>query len=125
MRSLILRVPLIMLWGDGLTVCPWLVLIRWEVSKATRQHLIPHELCHVAQMRRDGWLRFWWRYLTKQSEKLAYEVEAYSESIANGMHPTIAYYLLSKYYKFDEDGSQLTEVQAKELIDNLEVKHDN
>lgn len=122
MKPLILRTPLIMMWGDGLTVCPWLILIRWEVSETNRKHLIPHELCHVAQMRRDGWLRFWWRYTTKQSEKLAYEVEAYSVSIAHGMYPPEATRMLSKYYTFDDDGTQLTSEQALELLE--EKQHD-
>ncbi len=35
-------------------------------------------------MRRDGLLRFWWRYATSRRHRLAYEVEAYRVSMAHG-----------------------------------------
>lgn len=117
-KTLVLRVPLIMLWGDGLTICPWLVLIRWEMSEAQRKHLIPHELVHVEQMRRDGWFRFYWRYLTDQKERLAYEVAAYKVSVANGMYIYEAARALSKYYIYTDDGTPLTMEHAKQLLES-------
>jgi hypothetical protein len=121
MTTLVLRVPLIMMFGDGLTLCPWLVLIRWEVSAFQRKHLIPHELCHVAQMRRDGVFKFWWRYMTSQKERLAYEVAAYKVSVEKGLYIGEAARMLTKYYITNADGSLLTIEQATQL---LEVTND-
>ena len=39
--------------------------------------LIAHEQCHHAQQRRDGYLRWCWRYITDRSARLDYEIEAY------------------------------------------------
>lgn len=39
--------------------------------------LIAHERVHQEQMRRDGTLTFWWRYITDKRARLDYEVEAY------------------------------------------------
>ena len=118
MKPLILRVPLIMMFGDGLTVCPWLILIRWEMSATQRKHLIPHELTHVAQMRRDGWWTFMRRYLTDQKERLAYEVAAYKVSVANGMYIYEAARALSKYYIYTDDGTPLSMEHAKQLLES-------
>lgn len=115
MNPIILRMPLVMLFGDGLTVCPWLVLIRWEVPDGIRKHLVPHELCHVAQQRADGWLRFWWRYITDQKAKLVYELEAYRVSIANGMPLSEAARVLATY-RIKINGVQLTPDQASFLL---------
>lgn len=46
-------------------------------SQRTNKALIAHEQCHQSQQGRDGWLRFWWRYLTNKAWRLSYEVEAY------------------------------------------------
>jgi hypothetical protein len=71
-------------------------------------------------MRRDGWLRFVWRYMTSQRHKLVYEREAYKVSVAHGMYIAEAARALSRHYRFDDDGSQLTIEQATQL---LEVKN--
>jgi hypothetical protein len=121
MKTLVLRVPLIMMFGDGITICPWLVLIRWEVRESQRKHLIPHELCHVEQMRRDGWFTFMRRYLTNQKERLAYEVAAYKVSVANGMYIYEAARALTKYYIYTDDGTPLTLEHAKQLLEVTNV----
>jgi hypothetical protein len=108
-----------MMFGDGLTVCPWLVLIRWEVRESQRRHLIPHELCHVEQMRRDGWFTFMRRYLTDQKERLAYEVAAYKVSVAHGLYIGEAARMLTKYYITNADGSRLTIEQATQLLEKV------
>lgn len=115
--TLVVRVPLIMMFGDGLCLCPWLVLIRWEVSEANRKHLIPHELRHVEQQRVDGWWRFWWSYLTDQRAKLAYEVQAYKVSIASGLSLWVAADVLANEYRFKFGGKQLTHAQAQMLLE--------
>lgn len=62
-------------WGSA--PFPWLLIIA--KSHKDNAALIAHEQCHQAQQRRDGVLRFWWRYLTSTSWRLAYEVEAYKK----------------------------------------------
>jgi hypothetical protein len=67
-------------------------------------------------MRCDGWLRFWWSYVTNQSIRLAYETCAYKVSIANGLPLEEAARMLTKYYILNADGSPLSLDQAKVLL---------
>jgi hypothetical protein len=82
--------------------------------KAQFKHSIAlhkHEETHQMQMRRDGLLKFWARYLFCPSCRLAYEVEAYKVSIEYGTPLNVcAIYLSSMYYL------NLTVEQAEELL---------
>jgi hypothetical protein len=71
-------------FAAGLTVCQRLVLVH----PAARHDagLLAHEMVHVEQMRRDGTLRFLWRYLTSRRHRLGYEVEAYWVSVRHAPH---------------------------------------
>jgi hypothetical protein len=72
----------LLLWASGMTVTPRLIVLRPECRGDAG--LLAHEQVHAAQMRRDGLLRFWWRYGSSRRHRLAYEVEAYRVSIAHG-----------------------------------------
>jgi hypothetical protein len=72
----------LLVWASGMTVTPRLIVIH--ASCRGDRGLIAHEQVHAMQMRRDGLLRFWWRYATSRSHRLAYEVEAYRVSISHG-----------------------------------------
>lgn len=61
-------------WG-GAAIVPWLLLIN--IKHRRNWGLLAHERCHQDQQRRDGWLRFMWRYATSREHRLAYELEAY------------------------------------------------
>ncbi len=65
-----------------MTLAPGLILIHPRCRGDAG--LLAHEQVHVRQMRRDGLLRFWWRYMTSRAHRLAYEVEAYRVSLAYG-----------------------------------------
>ena len=67
-------------WFDGLTLGPGLILLRHGATP----DVLPHEMCHVRQMRSDGWLRWLWRYYGSRHWRLEYEAEAYAVSVANG-----------------------------------------
>lgn len=72
----------LLVWACGMTLAPRLIVIhpRYRGNAG----LLAHERVHVAQMRRDGLLRFWWRYAFSRRHRLAYEVEAYRVSMAHG-----------------------------------------
>lgn len=72
----------LLVWAQGMTLAPWLILIHPRCRGDTG--LLAHEEVHARQMRRDGLLRFWWRYATSRAHRLAYEVEAYRVSLAHG-----------------------------------------
>ncbi|HSW17863.1 MAG TPA: hypothetical protein VLJ86_11590 [Ramlibacter sp.] len=72
-----------LVWASGMTLTPRLIVVRPECRGDLG--LIAHEQVHARQMRRDGLLRFWWRYATSRRHRLAYEVEAYRVSIAHGL----------------------------------------
>lgn len=67
-------------WFDGLTLGPGLILLRHDATP----DVLPHEMCHVRQMRSDGWLRWLWRYYGSRRWRLEYEAQAYAVSVANG-----------------------------------------
>jgi hypothetical protein len=73
------------LGGDGM-VTPWYTIY---IRASGRRHgraglrgLLRHEICHIRQMQRDGWLTFWSRYcwwtITKGYAGNPYEIEAYA-----------------------------------------------
>lgn len=61
--------------SDGLALTPSLALVASDYHNLPA--LIVHERVHQDQMRRDGTLAFWWRYITSSAHRLNYEVEAY------------------------------------------------
>ena len=104
---MIVHVP--WLWADGFTVLPNLMFIK--TSHKDDQVLIAHERVHQNQMRRDGVLTFWFRYLIPEW-RLNYEVEAYKESYR--LRPESLYFYaktLAENYKLN-----ITVDQAIELI---------
>ncbi|MEJ7929268.1 hypothetical protein WG922_04705 [Ramlibacter sp. AN1015] len=72
----------LLVWACGMTLAPRLIVIHPRYRNDAG--LLAHEHVHVEQMRRDGLLRFWWRYACSRRHRLAYEVEAYRVSIAHG-----------------------------------------
>lgn len=66
-------------WG-GAAWSPSVIVI--SSSAGNKPALIAHERCHQRQQLRDGWLRFYWRYLTNTQARLEYEVEAYKVWLA-------------------------------------------
>jgi len=69
-------------FSAGFTPLPNLMIIRKDC-----QHSVPlhkHEETHQEQMRRDGVLKFWFRYLFSKKHRLNYEVEAYKVQISHG-----------------------------------------
>lgn len=65
---------------DGYTVCPWLVLIR----KGASPFILDHEMCHVRQMKQDGYFRWMWRYAVSKKWRAKYEAEAYAAAVKAG-----------------------------------------
>lgn len=59
--------PLLPRGVAALTLTPWLILMRRESVGDTP--LLDHEQTHQAQMRRDGTITFWWRYLTERQAR--------------------------------------------------------
>ncbi|MGE3348188.1 MAG: hypothetical protein AB7I35_12220 [Ramlibacter sp.] len=87
----------LLFWADGFTLCQGLILLHPRVRNDAA--LLEHEKAHVAQMRRDGTLCFWWRYLTSAKARLDYEAQAYSVQLryAPGSLQTFAAYLSNNY----------------------------
>ena len=56
----------------GITLYPLIIY-----KHRPRTWLRNHEWIHVDQVRRDGWLRFYWRYITSHYWRETYEREAY------------------------------------------------
>jgi hypothetical protein len=111
-----LILPPFLLFGFcGSAPTPWLLIL----SSANRNNaaLIAHEQCHQSQQRRDGTLRFWWRYITNKAWRLAYEVEAYKVWL--DVQPLDAGKVgmwLCKNYGFD--------IELSEAFELLGVRHD-
>lgn len=62
----------------GLTVYPFVFIQRGQ------EGCLPHEMVHIEQQRRDGLLRFGWRYLISKRWRVAYEAEAYAVDVRSG-----------------------------------------
>lgn len=110
-RNGICPVPQPLLFGFwGVSIAPWLILVA--IDYKDHAALIAHERIHQSQQRRDGLLRFWWRYLTDKQARQDYEVEAYREwvRVAPGDLRRCVWYL-TKSYKFD-----LTDAEAEKLL---------
>jgi hypothetical protein len=72
----LIHIPDRLLFGfGGAAWIPGIILIG--ESHAGNTALIAHEQCHHDQQRRDGYLRWCWRYVTSKKWRLRYEVEAY------------------------------------------------
>lgn len=93
----------------GITLAPALILIRR--NRRADFALLMHEETHADQMRRDGWLRFVWRYLTSRKHRQSYEVQAYRTQIDYGGSLQSAARNLSRLYLLG-----ISEDQAKELL---------
>lgn len=87
----------LLFWADGFTVGPDLILINPKFKDDPA--LLAHEMTHAEQMRRLGWLRFWWRYATSPDFRQAVEVEAYRVQLRlqPGSLDVFAGYLADKY----------------------------
>ena len=95
----------------GFTPLPWLMFIRESSSESLPLH--KHEETHQQQMRDDGILLFWFRYLFLKQWRLQYEVEAYKVQIAAGAPlEGCADYLSRMYYL------SITIDQARKLLLN-------
>lgn len=102
-----LTLPQFMLLGYWASApAPWLMLV--SRNHKDNAALIAHECCHQEQQRRDGTLRFWWRYLTNKQARFDYELEAYRAwcAVAPQDQGYCARVLSSKY------GLGLTPMQA-------------
>jgi hypothetical protein len=56
------------------------------VKEANRDLILVHELVHVAQQERDGWLRFYLRWLCSDRWRVRYESEAYAADFKTGRY---------------------------------------
>jgi len=70
------------LFAAGFTPLPNLMFIKAQFKNSVALH--KHEETHQMQMRRDGLLKFWFRYLFSKKYRLNYEVEAYRVQISHG-----------------------------------------
>lgn len=71
----------------GLTLYPFVFLAPWWTIQDLR-----HELIHVWQVRRDGWLRFYvtwlWQRLVRGYRYISVELEAYAYDTDEQFLPT-------------------------------------
>jgi hypothetical protein len=81
-------------FGFAAIVSPWRT-VYVLAEHINEPWLRRHEIAHLAQMDRDGWLRFWvqvlWWYFVPGYERSPYELEARSVESDPG-HPLIAGY---------------------------------
>jgi hypothetical protein len=97
------------LFAAGFTPLPWLMFIRKDCKGDEPLH--QHEKVHQRQMREDGTIVFWVKYLFSRKCRMKYEIEAYKCQIANGASlDGCARNLASMYYL------GITFGQAKELL---------
>ena len=99
------------LFAAGFTPFPWLMFIRADSKGSVSLH--KHEETHQQQMRDDGILLFWFRYLFSKQWRLQYEVEAYKVQIAAGAPLEGCADYLSRMYYLD-----ITIDQARKLLLN-------
>lgn len=90
------------------------------IGRSAGADVVAHEREHAAQQRRDGWLRWVWRYVTGRRHRLGYEVAAYavSASIAPWALPEYARALAGPLYRL-----HITEAQAIDLIADRALAH--
>ena len=98
----------------GVCLHPRLMLI----GTAAGADVVAHELRHAVQQRRDGWLRWVWRYFTSRPARLAYEVDAYAESarVAPWALPVYASALASPLYRLGISEQQAYDLIADEVV---------
>lgn len=82
-------------FGFAAMVVPWRRIVVLDEYKF-EPWLIRHELAHIAQMDRDGWLTFWrqclrW-YFVPGYDKSPYEIEARTCEPGDRRHDLIAGY---------------------------------
>ena len=67
-------------WIDGITIYPFIFFKQRQAD--ITDELFRHELEHIYQVRREGWIKFYIKYLYYQFRhsyrKIPYEVEAYA-----------------------------------------------
>jgi hypothetical protein len=84
------------LFGFAAVVSPWRTIYVLEDNRYDPM-LLRHEVAHLGQMDRDGWLRFWvqcvWWYFVPGYDKSPYEIEARQAEL-DPDHPLIAWYVL-------------------------------
>ncbi len=97
-------------FADALALSPSIVLITDKYRSNTPLRV--HELVHVEQLKRDGTLTFWWRYLTNRTHRLNYEVEAYKAQIAAGASQITCAMHLATDYRLG-----ITQAQAMQLLE--------
>ncbi len=106
-----LTLPPLLLFGYwGSAPAPWLLIL--SSTHSDNAALIAHEQCHQAQQRRDGTLRFWWRYLTSKPLRLAYEAEAYRVwiDVAPEDRAKVTHWLAKRY------GFNITHAEAAAML---------
>ena len=110
-RNGICPMPKITLFGFwGIAVAPWLLLVA--IDYRSHAGLLAHEQWHQGQQRKDGTLRYWWRYWTSKQARLYYEVSAYREwvRVKPGDMYLCVYWLRTNY------GLRVSDAQARELL---------
>lgn len=87
---------------DGITIYPWILYA--DVKEQVDPILYKHEMVHVGQIRKEGWLTFYFKYLAS----FCHNFLRYSYDDAYMAIP----YEIEAYAKEDEP---LTEAEAAEL----------
>lgn len=80
MKPLFITVPAFVLGGyDGITLYPFIFMTK---TARTNKAIVKHELIHVDQIRREGWFKFYIKYIYFNIKfgyrNNPYEIEAYS-----------------------------------------------
>ena len=82
--------------SDGSTPLVWARLPDWWpagghavacrilAKRGASSVVLDHEAVHVAQQRRDGWVRWLWRYVVSRGWRARYEAEAYAVQVRAG-----------------------------------------
>lgn len=115
-NSGVARVPSPILWFflfgfNGGAINTRLIVIASDAFNA--EALIAHERIHQDQMRKEGVLRFWWKYATDIKWRVNYELDAYREWVRVSPQDL---HLCSKYL-VEYDGSRSSQDYA-ELLAN-------
>jgi len=68
----------------AITIAPFVfILPKYAENAAT----IAHEMVHIEQVRRMGWINFYWNYVTNTGFRRSVEAEGYAKQkeVENGM----------------------------------------
>lgn len=60
------------------------VACRILAKRGASRVVLDHEAVHVEQQRRDGWVRWLWRYVVSPRWRVRYEAEAYAVQLRDG-----------------------------------------